>query len=48
MNAAQRKKLDTVIGKLDALEAETNNSVVRGYLADAKRDLIRAWQEAIR
>lgn len=47
MTAAQRKKLDTIIGKLEALEAETANAEIRGRLTDAKRELIRASQDAL-
>lgn len=44
MTQAQQKKLEAIIGKLEALQHEVKDDT--GLLRDAKSDLIRFWQTA--
>lgn len=46
MTARQLAKLETIIGKLEALQAEVQNARMGGLLAEAKSKLIKANSEA--
>lgn len=42
MNKEQVKKLETILGKLEALENQVNDNRIRERLSSAKRELMRA------
>lgn len=46
MTARQKAKLQTIIGKLEALQSEVSSMRLGGLLAEAKSRLIKADAEA--
>ena len=46
MTQAETKKLETILGKIEALQAQTSSAVLRDRLQSAKSELLRAYSEA--
>lgn len=43
MTQAEMKKLETILGKVEALQITTRDDDLKERLADAKSILLRAW-----
>jgi ABC-type transport system involved in cytochrome c biogenesis ATPase subunit len=46
MTKAQIRKLETILGKLEALQNEVESPAIRGRLGDGKKELLRALSES--